>query len=109
MSNKYPENPNERAEANGVCLLMCLLEMPRKATIEKEFFFGKRAEEEADKASAKWTNPESIDDLAPGIYELRLHPAWKGNEEEPHDYDPTDNLMETVRFIIESKKVIRFL
>jgi len=110
------ENPLDRPEPSGFCVRLVNIQGTQELCQEKEYFFtpttklGSDLYEEV--ASSYLLTLEEIKagnvDLESGTYSLGVHAAWKGNENDPHDWDDTCSLLYT-KFTIRHETVVEIL
>lgn len=86
--------PPENSPPNGYLVrLVALQGFPERALCaELEWFFGSRAEELAQEHFKACLDVDNLSDLTPGKYRITMHPAWRGNETEPAEFDDTTTL-----------------
>lgn len=89
--------------------LVNLLGLPEKERCEAlDYFFGREAQEDAYSHFKAYLDPVFWEESLGGKYKLTLYPAWKGNEEEPNEYDEQSPIASVV-FFLEHKPSIDIL
>lgn len=92
-------SPPESSAPNGYLVRLVALQgegkKERALCQELEWFFGSNAEELAQAHFRACLDVDNLNDLTPGKYRITMHPAWRGNELEPAEYDDTTTLGRT--------------
>lgn len=85
-----PESP--KSLPTGYCVRLVSLVGEKEFCQELSYFFGKTAARDAEAHFLLCLDPEALGDLSQGKYRVTIHPAWKGSELEPNEYDDTTRL-----------------
>lgn len=85
-------HPEDNSPPNGYLVRLVSLLGEKERCQELSYFFGKTAAKDALAHFNLNLDPEALGDLSPGKYRLTIHPAWRGSETRPNEYDETTTL-----------------